>query len=301
MDSVATGVYALECVDISVENIEVTNVQGPMPRGQMVQFNKVSGTSNKVNYNVIENSLGTSGQEDAINMYKSNGTALNPIQIIGNWIRGGGPSKSGGGILIGDAGGSNYLVQDNILVDPGQYGIGVASGTNIQVLNNKIYAKQQDFTNVGIYVWNQYNTDCNTITVMGNEVNWTNKSGYSNGAWNGSNCGEINGWSNNNWLADINDTILPKQIILDCSVLSVISTSNYSIPVYPNPTTGRIHFASQYVNESFTVYSLLGTIVKSGKITVNEIDLSDLTTGMYILKIEREKLSKTEVINLFKE
>jgi hypothetical protein len=301
MDSVATGIYANTCAGISVTNIEVTNVQGPMPRGQMVQFNKVSGAGNRVNYNVVENELGESGQEDAINMYKTNGTALDPIQIIGNWIRGGGPSKSGGGILIGDAGGSNYTVQDNILVNPGQYGIGVASGTHVRVLNNKIYAAQKDFTNVGIYVWNQYNSDCNSNTVRGNEVNWTNNSGNSNGAWNGSNCGEINGWSNNNWFADINDTILPEQITLDYTILSVSETSNYNIPVYPNPTTGKVYFSSQYINESYTVYSLVGTIVKSEKIEVQNIDLSDLTSGMYILRIERKNTGKAEVLKLIKE
>lgn len=221
MESVATGVYALESTDINVENITVKNVQGPKPRGQMVQFNKVNGTRNKVNYNVVENILGESTAEDAINMFKSNGTSLNPIQIKGNWIRGGGPSKSGGGILLGDGGGSNYLVQDNVLVNPGQYGIGVASGTNARILNNRIYSKQQDFTNVGLYVWNQYDSECNNITVMGNEVNWTNKSGNLNGAWNGNNCGEVNNWKDNNWEADIDDSLLPDTIILDCPTLSI--------------------------------------------------------------------------------
>ena len=51
MHTVATGVYAQECKEISVTNIDVTNVQGPFPRGQMVQFNNVSGAGNEVNFN----------------------------------------------------------------------------------------------------------------------------------------------------------------------------------------------------------------------------------------------------------
>lgn len=55
---------------------------------------------------------------DAINLYKSNGIAGDPIQVIGNRIRGGGPSTSGGGIMTGDQGGS-YILVSIILVNPG--------------------------------------------------------------------------------------------------------------------------------------------------------------------------------------
>jgi hypothetical protein len=71
--------------------------------------------------------------------------------------------------------------------------------------------------------------------------------------------------------------------------------------VYPNPTTGKVYFSSQYINESYTVYSLVGTIVKSEKIEVQNIDLSDLTSGMYILRIERKNTGKAEVLKLIKE
>ncbi len=121
-----------------------------MPRGQMVQFNNVKGGGNSINYNVVENILGQSSPEDAISVYMSNGIVGDPIQVVGNWIRGGGPSGSGGGIMVGDYGGSHILVKDNILVDPGQYGIAISSGTGISIKNNKIYAKQQSFTNVGL-------------------------------------------------------------------------------------------------------------------------------------------------------
>lgn len=221
MDNVATGVYAVNSETIKVSHIEVTNVNGPFPRGQLVQFNNVNGTGNRINYNVVENPVGTSGQEDAINLYISNGTANDPIQVIGNWIRGGGPSNSGGGILLGDNGGSYCVVKDNILVNPGQYGIGVSSGTNIEVANNKVYSAQHPYTNVGIYVWNQYSTNCASIIVKDNEVNWTNMNGVLNGGWNNGNCGNVTGWSTNNWSANIDATILPNNIVIDCSLLPV--------------------------------------------------------------------------------
>ena len=60
----------------------------------------------------------------------------------------------------------------------------------IQVLNNKIYARQQPFTNNPLYVWNQYSTQCSNITVRGNRVNWTDKNGALNGGWNAGNCSQ---------------------------------------------------------------------------------------------------------------
>jgi len=35
----------------------------------------------------------------------------------------------GGGIMLGDGGGSNIVAKNNILVDPGQYGMAVSGGS----------------------------------------------------------------------------------------------------------------------------------------------------------------------------
>jgi len=63
--------------------------------------------------------------------------------VRGNWIRGGGPSTSGGGINIGDYGGSYQITENNILVNPGQYGIGISGGNNMIMRNNKVYGKKK--------------------------------------------------------------------------------------------------------------------------------------------------------------
>jgi len=219
INNVATGVNAVKSSGISVTNNDVINVQGPAnPRGQMVQFNNVTGTGNEVNFNVSENFLGQSDPEDIVNMFQTNGTVLDPVQIKGNWIRGGGPSSSGGGILVGDVGGSNFIIEDNILVNPGQYGISVVSGTNSQVLRNKIFGKQQSFTNVGIAIWNAYSPEheCSNVTVSENEVSWVNRDGIVNPVYNNMECGIVTDIENNIWRADINETILPEQITLEC-------------------------------------------------------------------------------------
>ncbi len=215
--NVATGVVAYSSQEVSVTYIEVKNVQGPFPRGQMVQFHQVSGGGNRINYNVSENFLGQSYAEDAINLYKSRGTPSDPIQVIGNWIRGGGPSKSGGGIMTGDLGGGNVIVKDNILVDPGQYGVAIAGGTNITLENNTVYARQQSFTNVGLYVWNINAPNCGDHTVKNNRINWKNNGGQGNHMWNGNNCGSITGWNTNILGANIDASILPEQILDLCN------------------------------------------------------------------------------------
>lgn len=89
MDSVESGVVADIGSGIKVTYNNVKNVLGPMPRGQMVQFGNVNGSGNCINYNNGENILGQSHPEDEISLYMCNGTAQDPIQVVGNWIRGG--------------------------------------------------------------------------------------------------------------------------------------------------------------------------------------------------------------------
>lgn len=188
------------------------NVQGPFPRGQLAQFDKCYGSNNCINFNLGQNVLGQSNPEDEISIFQSNGTSNSPIQIIGNEIRGGGPSGSGGGIMTGDGGGSYILVTNNILVDPGQYGIAIAGGDHIQVLSNKIYGKQQPFTNVGLYVWNQTALPCGNHVMTGNQVRWYNSSGVENPGWNNGNCGTVDGLDANDWHANLDESLLPQQL-----------------------------------------------------------------------------------------
>lgn len=144
-------------------------------------------------------------------MYKSSGIQIDPLLIAGNKINGGGPSDSGGGIMLGDDGGSYITAMYNVLVNPGQYGIGIASGNNIKILDNQVYAMQQPFTHVGIYVWNQYSSPCFSITVANNRVNYKNSGGISNPFWDGSNCGTIQK-KNNTWSASLDPRIINQPI-----------------------------------------------------------------------------------------
>ena len=214
----SSGVYAALSIYVWVDHNRFLNAKGPMPRGQFVQFNGVTGKSNRINCNVGENIMGQSYPEDAINLYKSSGDPTDPIQITGNKIKGGGPSTSSSGISAGDSAGAYVLIKDNILVDSGAVGIGIGGGHDIQALNNLIYARQQPFTNVGVYVWNwnNYDPNCYSHTVQGNSVNWTHKAGFTTPNWDGGNCGPIAGWDDNTWDSNI-DPSIEDLTILSCS------------------------------------------------------------------------------------
>lgn len=183
---VITGVYALNCQNIKVNNNQAVNVtrNAGGGRGQLAQFNSVHGTSNEIINNRSQAWPGEgNGPEDHISLYKSSN-----VVVRGNILVGGGPSDSGSGIMTGDNGGDNQLVENNTILNTGNAGIGVASGTNIRVLNNKIYSIQTSVSNNPLYVWNQSATPCGNITVQGNFVNWTDKGGGKNNGWNGGGC-----------------------------------------------------------------------------------------------------------------
>jgi parallel beta-helix repeat protein len=211
---VSTGVYADHTQGgIVVNNNQFLNMQGPFPRGQFVQFNNVKGAGSSISNNKGENIIGQSYAEDAISLYQSAGTSGSPIQIKGNWIRGGGPSASGGGIMLGDNGGSYLYASDNILVNPGQFGMAISGGSYITMVNNAIYGKQQSFTNVGIYVNDIGGWKTSNCKVTNNKVKYYNKTNYQNNAWLSPNSVKPEGWDANLWGAAVNESILPAVII----------------------------------------------------------------------------------------
>lgn len=213
--NLSTGVYA-ERSDgggIQVDHNQLLNMQGPYPRGQFVQFNQINGPGNLISYNRCENIEGRSKPEDGISLYKCNGTQKSKILIKGNWIRGGGPSRSGGGIMLGDNGGSYQIALGNILIDPGQYGIAISGGDHNSIVTNSIYARPQYFTNVGVYVAGYNGTACTHITVAGNKVRFYNSNKSLNNFWLGPGVQVPAGWTSNSWNAKIDARLLPATII----------------------------------------------------------------------------------------
>jgi parallel beta-helix repeat protein len=198
---VATGLYVVTSTNnIVFDHNFSTLIRGPMPRGQMVQFNGVNGSGNRISCNVDDETspVAKGSLEDHFNMYNSFGTAASPILIQYNKVRGGGPSQSGGGMLSGDSGSSYVTIDSNIAVNPGQYGIAIAGGHNNRLLNNKVYSASFPWANIGmdVWLWNPAEPACFSHEVSGNRVNFTNRDGVANNWWDGGNCGAITMSSN---------------------------------------------------------------------------------------------------------
>ena len=296
MANIASGVYVCTGSGISVTYNDIQNVQGPFPRGQMVQFNSVSGTGNRINYNSCDNVSGQSNPEDLVNLFKTNGTIVDPIQVVGNWFRGGGPSTTGGGMLAGDNGGSYQLFENNICVNTGNEGIEVAGGHDITVSNNIFYSPQTTVSGVGISVYNQCSTDqCYNITVQNNQINWTHYSGVLNNLYNAGNSGGITGWSTNTYNPNLNSSILPAKIIgraqgVTTGTIPVTTNDNYN--VYPNPFYSQLSIDKSEVpvNEEVSIYDLNGKQIIEQSLFYNKtvINTNDLAAGVYILKITKD-------------
>jgi endo-chitodextinase len=200
------AINAQNCSNVNVITNSILNVISGAQTGNAVQFNNVQGGS--IIGNKIQNNHNASSPEDVISLYQSNGTANSLILVSMNEIIGGGPSMSGGGIMLGDNGGSYQLAIGNILVNPGQYGISSSGGSNMGIINNQVYGVKQSFTNVGICLL----SGVTLAIVANNNVNYTNSAGQINGYWNGSGTPAI-GEATNNWDAAITANILPINIV----------------------------------------------------------------------------------------
>ncbi|MFL9835094.1 T9SS type A sorting domain-containing protein [Chryseobacterium terrae] len=91
--------------------------------------------------------------------------------------------------------------------------------------------------------------------------------------------------------ADVNDMVYAQSLIIPASNLGVndvVKTKN--LKLYPNPAVDIIHVDGVKDN-SFTIYNLVGQIVKSGVTKNGEIAVRELLKGEYILKIKGQEKS----------
>lgn len=76
----------------------------------------------------------------------------------------------------------------------------------------------------------------------------------------------------------------------------IISTKENEILAFPNPTkrTLTIQTTNQVLKDEIQIFDLSGKLVISKKLDKNELDLSALSNGTYILKISETKTIKIE-------
>ena len=82
--------------------------------------------------------------------------------------------------------------------------------------------------------------------------------------------------------------------------LSMVDYTNADVYIYPNPTTDKIILTSELLNAEYSIYTLTGKLIKKGKLITNEIRISELNTGIYILKIINNELGKTKQFKIIK-
>ena len=153
---VSQAITILDSTDVRIEWNRYQDILGPHDRDPNLHRANFVQLVN-VNHGNIRKNKGKGGDtEDIISLWRSGGTAEDPLIVEDNhfegtdWV-----SDSGSGIALGDSTSSHSIARNNILLNPGQAGIFIAGGTDHQIIGNIIYGMQRPNSNVGVYVWNQ--------------------------------------------------------------------------------------------------------------------------------------------------
>ena len=180
-EDVSTGVTAHQATHpLLLTHSYIAKIRGPMPKGQLIQFDKVQGSATS---RVLCNVADSKGQpskwrksEDWVNVY-----ATSNVEVAYNRFRGGSDtSTSGTAILFGDSdGGVNLWAHHNTIVDVSNVGIGIAGGDGGRADANRIYMDgptSGNYTNVGIYASRQGTRSCANARITNNRI-WVRKNG----------------------------------------------------------------------------------------------------------------------------
>lgn len=161
-----------------------------------IQLDKVNGEGIEIMNNIMERQGSTlrSGADDVvdwISIFRSEGTPDSPIHVYRNRAKGHGFDTTGSFIMLGDEGGRYQLAEENIGVNPGQVGIGIAGGESITVRGNIMFSDESDFSNVAFYSAD-YSTPnpCFNHTITSNRSYWTSNNRQNN-VWTDQKCDPV--------------------------------------------------------------------------------------------------------------
>ena len=79
--------------------------------------------------------------------------------------------------------------------------------------------------------------------------------------------------------------------------LSSHSTTTNNFSYYPNPVTSELRFRTNEDVIKIAIYDILGRLIKSAKVSQNKSDLSELTSGTYIVKAQTTNKTHTFKVN----
>jgi len=258
---------------------------------------------------------GASFLNGGIHIYGAHNTLIEFNSIVGS-------QKDGIIFEIGQGLETGYqtIVQNNIIVNSDNYGINNLSNNHIFIINNNDIFN----CNNGYYNNTSSSTDIhlNPLFDTGISTNDPNlvdlhlKSEY--GRWDGitwvidsvtSPCIDAgllaSGYDNeplpNGNRANIGVFGNTIEASKSSNPLSIIDYFNTDINIYPNPTSDEIIFPNEFITNEYSIYSLTGKQIKSGKLNMNKIKVTDLKSGVYILKIKDNKSDKMIVFKMIKE
>ncbi len=110
--------------------------------------------------------------------------------------------------------------------------------------------------------------------------------------WNGENeyFTETTNWAN---LNNGNLSLSPYSVNIftgKINTLGLFDVDNRDeIVLFPNPTKGILHLSDNNTFKTFQVFSQSGSLIKSGKFENNSIDLTNISSGIYFIKLFNEK------------
>ena len=85
------------------------------------------------------------------------------------------------------------------------------------------------------------------------------------------------------------------------STLSINAYSKAINFIYPNPTADKITVPCEFRNAEYSINTLSGELVKKGNLIAHEIRISELMSGMYILKIHDYISNNIRMFKFIKE
>jgi hypothetical protein len=174
---------------ITVVGNLLLNPRGAFPRGNNFQcWNNCTNVLVENNYALSSNSSKykyPDATQDSISF------GMTDQAVARNNFIAGGHSKSGCG-LIADYRANSTAFENNVLLNTGQCGIGIADGKNHVVSGNVIvnYNPVAGSGNQALYVWQSYGADgkCHLVTVTDNLAIQLKPDGTVSGYWKGSGC-----------------------------------------------------------------------------------------------------------------
>lgn len=199
--------------------------------GSSVQFNRVSGSGNRINRNYSMHTFTSVFTGDQFSLYQSNGVPGDPIQVDSNQMVNGSSKPEGDvGIDLGDGGGTYQEGKYNYCVNCGSSAGQVSGGFHMDLSFNWAYGAQTTYTNAGFgYNSPGTTTDHTTVTIGNNHSQWTLKNGAVLNYYFDPAVGQPVNWSTNVNDPSLNTSLLPNPLFGSCSVPT---KPNVSYPSY---------------------------------------------------------------------